>query len=252
MLLYTNGCSHTAGDDHALGPDYGLKVWAHQLFRMITNDQPGTHNLINKAISGNNNQLLSSRVIRDLQNCKPDYAVIQFTHPNRFWTPGNSHQPGGHYISTNLETGVGQLNKHKDSVNKKFYQKHFMTRYAYVECTNQMIATIKYIETFLKSINVPYTFIVWSRILAANYDKFESTLDHSRILNYDYGEYFEMDKMMHTYGFKYPEYNMHFEEPGQKFIAKAVHKHIIDGTKLVPKHKISSDSNHEYFIDSLY
>lgn len=253
MLLYTNGCSHTAGDDRALGPDHGLKVWPYHLFTHMTAGKDGTHNLINRAIGGNNNQLLSSRVIRDLQDFKPDYAVIQFTHANRFWTPGHSHQPNGDHVPpTFLQTGEIRETSDKDTVNKNFYDMYYMSRFAYVECTNQMLTTIKYVETLLKSIDVPYTFIVWPKILDANYDSFENTLDHSRILNYYQGRYYPIRKILSTYGIEFPEDNQHYEEPGQQAIADAVHRHITDGTKFIPKHKISSDPHPEDFIDSVY
>jgi hypothetical protein len=253
MLLYTNGCSHTVGDDRALGEDIHLKNYPHHLFRLMTADKPGSHNLINKGITGNNNQLMMSNIVRDLQNIQPDYAVIQFTHANRFWTPGHSHQPNGiHVPPTFVKTQTFREGSDGDAVNKDFYMLHFMSEYAFLECTFQMISWMKYIETLLKSKDIPYTFIVWPHIFDVCYDEFESTIDHSRILNYDNGQYYGMCELMPTYGYTYPYGNHHFEEPAQKYIAKAIYEHATNGTKLVKKSKIERALDTDKFIDSLY
>lgn len=296
MILYTNGCSHTQGDDRALGDDFAELSWPNHLYSKLIRNVDGTHQLNNGAMSGANNKIITSSVIYDLTvNPKPDYAVIQFTYSNRFWTPyssahkveradqpftfGKFHQPTGSLwniekqraepddglkrfdthksIDPNLLFMKESVNPHKQDPKKEttlvdlaFYDQYYRGKTPSVACNNHHLIEIKLMETFLKSMDIPYTFIVWARMYAHNYNVIEKTLDHSRILNYDHGEFFDMDRMMPTLGFSYPDNSQHHMLPGQKFIAEAVYRHKTEGTKLVPKHKLSS--KYEDFIEDLY
>tara|TARA_R110000822_G_scaffold200214_1_gene337787 strand:+ start:21 stop:827 length:807 start_codon:yes stop_codon:yes gene_type:complete len=268
MILYTNGCSHTHGTANCLGKNYRDLNWAATLFRIGS-----FSDWQDSSIQGNNNKLLVSKVVQDLVSgtYKPDYAVIQFTYPSRFRTPGKNHQPNATLwnevakkaeFDTGLSLNKQQVRWHKRShithcgnnkvtdIDTAFYDQYYRGREPQVECTIEMFTEIKLVETLLKSLDIKYTFIIWPRIYAECYSSVEKTIDHSRVLNYGHGEYFDMDRMMPTYGFNYPRHTHHFEEPGQQFIANAVYNHMTQGTKLIPAHKI--EQTNEQFIDELY
>mgnify|MGYP003636936711 CR=1 FL=1 len=219
MKLYTTGCSHTHGAGSALGRQYRSRNWAAKLAKKLDAEW------IDTSRPGNNNMMIRSRVIENVygHNIKPDHAVIQFTYPSRYWTPGRYHQPN--YKESKLKA-----------------------------CTIHMINEIKQLEIVLKSASVPYTFIIWPSLFPECYGKVEASFDHSRILNYD-GKHFGMDGLLQTHGFKYPLPtggglpDGHFEEDAQEFLADAVYNHIVAGKKLTPKGEMPTS---ELFVDQLY
>ena len=300
MILYTNGCSHTKGDDRALGDDFATLSWPNHLYKKMIRNLPGSHSLYNAALSGNNNKVIISNVVNDLTTMpKPDYVVIQFSYTNRFWTPfstlakhvdmetakreradqpytfGKFHQPTGSLWNIELQRaepddGLKKFNTHetidpqllsnptfnedpRDNttlVDYAFYDQYYRGQTPTVACNDHHLVEVKLLETFLKSMDIEYTFIIWGRMYINNYTAIEKSIDHSRILNYDHGEFFDMDRMMPSLGFSYPENSQHHMLAGQKFIAEAVYRHKTKGAKLVPRHKMSS--NYEEFIEDLY
>jgi len=273
MKLYTIGCSHTHGHEGALGPNYREQNWAARLFKMLKGKDSHDY-WHDNSMSGCNNKLLCSNVVNDLSSdMRPDHAVIQFTYPTRFWTPhssegadqnhlrslknfgqpytfGKFHQPDGTYTYTQGD-GFGCDPKETiTNIDVEFYKQYYRGRVPQQAATVHMMTDIKLIQTFLKSIDIPYTLIVWPRIFAICYNNVEKTIDHSTVLNYDNGEYFDMDKLMPSHGHHYPKHNRHFRADAQQFIAESVYKHITMGTKLVPRHKMHTSN--EVFIDSVY
>tara|TARA_R110000822_G_scaffold41509_3_gene112963 strand:- start:974 stop:1774 length:801 start_codon:yes stop_codon:yes gene_type:complete len=266
MKLYTIGCSHTHGTKSALGPNYREQNWAARLFKMLRGKDPHDY-WYDSSMSGSNNKILCSNVVNDLcSDMRPDHAVIQFTYPTRFWTPhssdgadrnhridqpytfGKCHQPDGSY--TYSLANDSNPKETVTNIDVDFYKQYYRGRVPQQAATVHMMTEIKLIQTFLKSINIPYTLIVWPRIFANCYNDVEKTIDRSTVLNYDHGEYFDMDKLMPTHGFHYPKHTRHFRADAHQFIAESVYKHITTGTKLVPGHKMHSSD--ESFIDSVY
>tara|TARA_R110000823_G_scaffold169807_1_gene302072 strand:+ start:183 stop:854 length:672 start_codon:yes stop_codon:yes gene_type:complete len=223
MLLYTTGCSHTHGSGSALGRQYRSQNWAAKLAKKLDAEW------IDTSRPGNNNMMIRSRVIENVygHDIKPDHAVIQFTYPSRYWTPGRYHQPN--YKESKLKA-----------------------------CTIHMMNEIKQLEIVLKSAGVSYTFIIWPSLFPECYGKVEASFDHLRILNYD-GKHFGMDGLLQTHGFRYPRYQLdaanhfeedaHFKEDAQEFLADAVYNHIVAGKKLTPKGEMPTS---ELFVDQLY
>ena len=290
MNLYTTGCSHTHGTEDTLGPNYREQNWAARLFKMfagrdevafrIPNSIKNSINItlvgdsiwFDNSVPGSNNASIVSRIVNDIcgRQIRPDHAVIQFTHPTRFWTPLNSsygdvqitigdpytfgtmHQPNGKHATNKSEDdhrhGTNPLNS-RTFHDKAFYDEYFKGPAAQRTATLHMFSEIKLVETLLKSLNIPHTFIIWPRVYSTCYTAVESAIDHSRILNYDDGIYYEMDKLMPTYGYKFPSYSLHYFPDGHQFIAESVYNHILSGKKLVPNGTIESS---ETFVDSVY
>ena len=289
MKLYTIGCSHTHGTEDTLGPNYRDQNWAARLFRMFAGRDQQTHDPISiehpinrtavgdsiwfdNSVSGTNNGNIVSRIVNDIcgQQIRPDHAVIQFTYPTRFWTPlsssygkmritigdpytfGTTHQPNGKHATNKSQ------DDHRDGTNplksrtfhdKAFYDEYFRGPAAQQTAALHMFSEIKLVETLLKSLNVPHTFIIWPRVYSMCYTAVESSIDHSSVLNYDRGKYYEMDGLMRTYGYKFPSHSLHYFPDGHQFIAESVYNHILSGKKLVPNGTIQSA---ETFVDSVY
>lgn len=271
MKLYTIGCSHTYGDDTALGKDFRQKTWGHKLAKKFDAEWVDT------SISGNNNKIICSTIIENLygQQIAPDYAVVQFTYPTRFWTPykddrnlefqriadpatfGKFHQPDGSWkfmFESQDSEYATDPDKGTTEADIGFYGQYWRSRISQTACTIHLMSEIKQIEVVLNSLDIPYTFIVWPRIFAQCYNNVAKSIDTSRVLNYDVdnkgiGQYYDMDRLLPTYDINWPKTSQHYKEDGQEFIADALYKHIIAGTKLVPNGKMSSN---ESFIDSVY
>jgi hypothetical protein len=94
MLIYSNGCSHTAG--HCVAP---AKTWPNVVMRGILNnidyetDPPknkikNINVLFNEAEFGSGNDYIFHKSLESIseliqKNKKPDYVFIQWTNPNR-------------------------------------------------------------------------------------------------------------------------------------------------------------------------
>jgi len=276
VILYTNGCSHTYGCPRALDKQqwgvsdkFRKKTWGAKLAKILGADWSDS------SLSGNNNKLMCSDILHDLYNpiLKPSYAVIQFTYPTRFWTPyathgehaipviernyntnhdrpffGKNHQPNGSWPKEESRF-VAKPYDGLTKADKAFCDQYFEGRGAIAACTIHMMAEIKQIELALNDREIPYTFIIWPQIFHEAYNDVSDSIDKSRVLNYDSGEYFNMDKLLPSHGHKYPKGSAHLQEPGQQFLAEAVYKHMIASTKLVPKGRLVEA---ETFIDTMY
>lgn len=118
MIIYTNGCSHTAG--HCMKRS---KTWPHIVMKSIIGSETYSNNLEHKIIKKNSNVLYNQALHgagndyifhKSLENItgllnsgnKPDYVILQWSGPNRRL---HSTADGGHLFVNpydNTELGV--------------------------------------------------------------------------------------------------------------------------------------------------
>lgn len=166
MIIYTNGCSHTAG--HCFNR---AKSWPNIVMKSIVGNQTYSNNLNYKSIKPNSNVLYnealwgagndyifhnSLEAISGLINSgnKPDYVIIQWSGPNRRM---HSTADGKHLfvnLFDNTELGI---------LFEPIASNHTL---------NYMFA----LQEFLKNNNINYLFF--------NYMGLEKTIKKTKVYNY--------------------------------------------------------------------
>ena len=123
MRLYVNGCSHTYGTELSLDGDF-QSAWPYLLAKKLD------ANLTNSSKIGVSNFTIYKNTIEDILslNQKPDLAIIQWTHFERFDTPlGLREQKnivlnkGEDALTRNYRTHYPYEGKMKEPWNKDFY-----------------------------------------------------------------------------------------------------------------------------------
>lgn len=238
MLMYVGGCSYSSGTKKSLGENPWEKNLAAKLSKKLKCE------IIDDAVLGNSNRGIIDHLLNTTIEVDkfPDYAVIQFTHKERFRTPYKKkmgfkpHVPHirmdkleGFRYSDNSDNGVTYTDF-------EYYKQYYDSRFSIATSELELTLDIKLIESYLQNLNIPYTFIIWPQVLKIAQERglFKS-LDLSRILNYENGQLWDMHGLLVSHGFELPKKDkVHFKEDSFEFISNAIIEHMNYGTKLKP------------------
>ena len=239
MLMYVGGCSYSAGTENALGENPWEKNLAVKLSKKLKCE------IIDDAVLANSNRQIIDHLLNTTIKVDkfPDYAVIQFTHKERFRTPFLKQLGFKRHVATAGITNLNRLNRysnHSDNgityIDFEYYKQYYDSRFSNASLELELTLDIKLVESYLQNLNIPYTFIIWPRVLEIAQERplFKS-LDLSRILNYENGQLWDMHSLLVSHGFELPKNDpFHFKEDSFEFISNAIIEHMNYGTKLKP------------------
>jgi hypothetical protein len=241
--IIVSGCSNLAGTKLSLkSENYKELNVAAKLKEKLD------YEVFDLAIEGSDNRSIISRTV-DLINTGvyPDYVIIQFTYPERFRTPKlrSAPKPGFHiHHPQNINMKADNLKAHGlTKSDYRFLKQYYDFAKSDLMLQLELTLDIQLMEGYLKSKDIPYSFIVWPYMTksATNRNAFRD-IDTSRIINYDDYTLYDMYTVLRSYEFitssePSPDdprvLDGHFMEDALDFMANSIIDHMINGTKLV-------------------
>jgi hypothetical protein len=242
MLIFTTGCSHTYGTDIAFNGNPKGRTYPYLLMKKLE------CNIQDRSYQGYSNRDIVDSLVNFTSKNQVDYAVIQFTHPDRFRTPNRTINCWRHHHPVDFvyeQNGLAAIyDSPLDGTTKAdcdFYKQYYSPQeipngISWNTSLLELSLDIKLVHHYLKDLNIPYTFIVWPKMAGAITKRnVFKTLDHQKFLNYDpsQNKIFSMASLLASKNFKKP-HDSHFGPDAHEFIANSIIEHMYYNKQIRP------------------